>query len=184
VRADDSQLVLAHKHTFASERRKLVEWAADEAALLRLAYERGLDELAEGIMYTLYVASPKPSPLRLVAPTSELLRKRVASLQPTFEWEAFPGPDDREWIGDGSVENITYELRITRAGETRHPVALEHRGVSGLAYTPETPLEPNTAYDWSVRARYEFQGEKRVTPWSASGKFRTPREQVRYRQDH
>ena len=42
-------------------------------------------------------------------------------------------------------------------------------------HTVETPLESDTQYLWSVRARFELDGQLRVTPW---GVLRLPRQSL------
>jgi hypothetical protein len=43
---------------------------------------------------------------------------------------------------------------------------LERRGIEGTSYRPEQPLAPDSEYVWSVRARFELDGNQRTTRWS------------------
>jgi hypothetical protein len=99
-------------------------------------------------------------------------------LQPRLQWEAFPRPEDLKADKErrlGSARSVTYELKIWRAaGESRGlcenrcvPAELAYARV-GLAepvHTVEAPLAPDTLYLWTVRARFDLNGQPRVTQW-------------------
>lgn len=106
---------------------------------------------------------------------------KVDSLQPTLRWEPFPGSDEPS-LGDfrrdvkpfvpvdpSAVRDLTYELRIWRVenGVPRE-VVYERKGIQASSHRLERPLEPNTKYYWSVRARFEVDGKFRVSEWSMS----------------
>lgn len=98
------------------------------------------------------------------------------SLTPTLQWEAFPGTvgySDKEGpalfvtVHPGRVGRVEYDLRIWRA-ENEYPqeVVLDRRGIPEPSFTIEQPLSPDTVYLWSVRARFELDGEFRLSEWS------------------
>jgi hypothetical protein len=81
--------------------------------------------------------------------------KRTYSTQPTFSWEPF------------SDTRVTYELRIWRAGRWGPDSIVYNRaGIEGAEHELEVPLAPSTPYYWSVRARFQKDGETRLTDWS------------------
>jgi hypothetical protein len=93
----------------------------------------------------------------------------VDSLQPTFRWETFPRPEDLEADRAGrlaAARNQTYELRIWRC-EDNFPSELVYArsGLTEPVHRVETPLAPDTLYLWTIRARFELNGEPRVTEW-------------------
>jgi hypothetical protein len=45
-------------------------------------------------------------------------------------------------------------------------VVYERNGITGASHVVETALEPETEYAWSVRARFDLNGETRVSEWS------------------
>ncbi|MFQ5931230.1 MAG: hypothetical protein ACE5MM_02360 [Nitrospiraceae bacterium] len=100
----------------------------------------------------------------------------VDSLRPTLSWEAFPRPIDL--AGDkegmrGRISNVTYDLRIWRADEEsprEYPaeIAYARRGLREPWHTIEQPLMPSTMYFWSIRARFEFDRQPRVTQWGVT----------------
>lgn len=95
----------------------------------------------------------------------------VGSVEPRLEWEAFAPPDDA-----AATAGVTYDLRVWRAdpntpsGWPRRyfPAELvyERRELSEPAHQLMEPLYPRTKYLWSVRARFQLDGEVRATRWS------------------
>jgi hypothetical protein len=93
----------------------------------------------------------------------------VDSLQPTFRWEAFPRPENLKVDKAGRLavaRNPTYELRIWRA-EDYLPAELVYARsrLTEPVHTVETPFVPDTLYLWTIRARFELNGEPRVMEW-------------------
>jgi len=97
----------------------------------------------------------------------------VDSLRPMLRWEPFPRPQDREVDKDGNparIREVTYDLRIWRA-ELEHPIEYpaeliySRRGLPDPEHRVEEPLKPSTKYFWSIRARFELDGQPRVTQW-------------------
>jgi len=96
----------------------------------------------------------------------DTLVMEVDSLQPTLKWEAFPRPQnlpsDKGTLR-GSIGNVTYDLRILRAPSD---IAYEREGLSTPYHTVETPLQPSMKYLWTIRARFDLDGQPKVTGWS------------------
>lgn len=94
----------------------------------------------------------------------------VDSLQPTLRWESFPNLDGHEADKNeqrNRIGNVTYDLKIWRAGEKDQPVELiyEQKGLSVPFHKVGNPLQPSTKYLWTVHARFEIDGKLRVTEW-------------------
>jgi len=101
--------------------------------------------------------------------SSDSIISYVDSLQPTFRWEAFPRPEDLKVDKAGRLavaRNPTYELRIWRA-EDYLPAELVYTRsrLTEPVHTVETPFAPDTLYLWTIRARFELNGEPRVKEW-------------------
>jgi len=125
------------------------------------------------------VACTKPlevAGLRPLSQTTDDGAPTVESSQPALRWEPFPRPVDLEansggWVS--RVRNVTYDLRIWRGvrenfgHEEVYPDELVYArsGLSAPEHTVDTPLASETPYLWSVRARFELDGQIRVTPW-------------------
>ena len=99
----------------------------------------------------------------------------VDSVQPTLRWEAYPRPQDRGADREGvlaRIRNVTYDLKIWRAEkETPGEVVYTRQGLPEPWHRLERPLEPATKYFWTVRARFELDGDPRVIEW---GTIRDP----------
>lgn len=114
--------------------------------------------------------------LRPLSPTTEDRVPTLESSQPALRWEPFPRPADLEadphgWVS--RVRGVTYDLRIWRGvrdhfgHEEIYPDELVYArsALSVPEHTVDTPLASETPYLWSVRARFELDGQIRVTPW-------------------
>lgn len=114
--------------------------------------------------------------LRPLSPPPYDLAPKLESLQPALRWEPFPRPMDLEadrggWVS--RVRHVTYDLRIWRG--VRDPHGYQEVYPAELVYSrsalaiPEhlvdMELASDTQYLWSVRARFELDGQPRVTPW-------------------
>jgi hypothetical protein len=102
--------------------------------------------------------------------TRDPITRQVDSLQPTLRWEAFPRPEDLTADTEGRLANarsVTYELRIWRAeGESPGELVYVRAGLAEPVHTLDTPLLPDALYLWTVRARFDLEGQPRVTPWA------------------
>jgi hypothetical protein len=156
------------------------------SALLGLA----LTALASGC------ATPHPAeglrPLPLLT-LGDSLTRQAQSLRPLLQWEPFPRPADMKDDKSSSlsrVQIVTYEVRIWRAespvaglcapfppefaadaigrGPCIFPGELVYTrgGLANPFHTVESPLAPATVYLWAVRARFDLDGQPRVTQWS------------------
>jgi hypothetical protein len=97
---------------------------------------------------------------------------RLGSAQPVLRWQPFPRPADLASDTNGSfaqLKSVRYDLRIWRGLD-------EYQMTTDLAYAREALPNPfhqvenalpcGSWYFWSVRARFELNGETRVTEWS------------------
>ena len=97
---------------------------------------------------------------------------RLDSAQPVLRWELFPRPADLRSDTNGvfaQFKSITYDLRIWQ-GQDEHQitkdVAYAREALPNPFHQVETPLPRRSWYFWSVRARFELNGQTRVTEWS------------------
>lgn len=96
---------------------------------------------------------------------------KVDSLQPTLRWEKFPRPADSKTGGDElrkRLRNVTYDLRIWR-GDILRPLELvyERTGLAVPEHKLAMPLTAASEYFWTIRARFEIDGNPRVLEWGA-----------------
>ncbi len=106
--------------------------------------------------------------LRPLYPEASTGWAKVETLRPTFRWEKFPRPRDSKPGGEPAkgVRNVTYELRIWR-GDRRRPLerVFERKGLTVREHKLAKPLAPATTYFWTIRARFEIDGNPRVLEW-------------------
>lgn len=84
----------------------------------------------------------------------------VHSLQPTLQWDRFPGPG----------EQVTYDVAVWRGGKGLRevqlgPIIYERQGLTELSHQIETALEPTTHYLWAVRAHFKLNDQIQMTDW-------------------
>jgi hypothetical protein len=96
-------------------------------------------------------------------------------LRPTLEWERLPRVSDPRL---NAARNVTYELRMWQVWQQYPPspmlvfahasaLAYTRAGLLEARHTVETPLQAGSVYAWAVRARFDLDGQARVTAWSA-----------------
>lgn len=93
--------------------------------------------------------------------------------KPLFQWESFPWKHDL--ISKERFSEIVYDLEIYKYEEFHQGLFLHHGYIGKLVYAKngltknehklEEPLEENTKYLWSVRARFKLDGKTRLTEW-------------------
>lgn len=109
------------------------------------------------------------SGLRPLCPEAVKLGSEVASSRPMLRWETFPRPEDLKADKKGLLqraEKVTYDVRIWRLEDNRPVERVYARdGLPKPAHKVGTPLEPSTKYLWTVRARFELDGQPRVSEW-------------------
>jgi hypothetical protein len=113
--------------------------------------------------------------LRALYPEPDTEYVAVESIQPLLRWEAFPTADMIDTIGKEAVSafsDVTYEVRIWRA-EDDYPssLAYERSGLTATRRRVGDGLGPSGEYQWSVRAHFELNGQRRVSPWGMLAKL-------------
>jgi hypothetical protein len=149
-----------------------VDWRAPLALALLL--------LVSGCARPIPAAGLRPLPLLT---TSDRPLREVTSLQPTLRWEAFPRPEGLALDKAGTLARVrapTYELRVWRVDGTYSSLQEKYglfefrpgdlvyarTGLAEPVHTIEAALAPETLYLWTVRARFELDGQPRVTEWA------------------
>lgn len=144
--------------------RPIESWINEDAKLFREAVPVALQKLAENIAAELFILrfSSQTIPLSSwnaidlygLEPYYPSLRPdqayEINSLEPTMSWKKL------------DADNVTYDLCIWRYGQ----VVYYRERLFDTSHTVDTPLEPSTHYDWSVRARIMKDGKEIITQWS------------------
>lgn len=93
----------------------------------------------------------------------------VGTLRPHLCWQPFELAAARAadpWYLEVD-DLVRYDVRVWRLGP-RAVLVYERSGLESCEHTLESDLEPATSYRWSVRARFERQGEPRLSDWSTA----------------
>lgn len=187
VRTDNNAELYANSLTYTGQKgRTLAEWVGDPE-VFRDELDRAYVILAEKIVEEVFLLIPLTTcatcpvaGLRPLYPEAGPSFSQVNSLQPTFRWEAFPRPTDLDADRDGWVRRIrevTYDVRIWKvelAPPREFPtwwlspgeLFYSRSALSAPTHTIDLPLALSTSYFWSVRARFDLDGQQRVTEWS------------------
>jgi hypothetical protein len=118
-----------------------------------------------------YVSGLKPQYPKFVTGHGGIGYYEVVSLRPFFRWESFPRSQDLKRDKDGllsRIDKVTYDLKIWRAQDDYdYPAELVYsrQQIPVSAHVMKESLEPSTKYFWTVRARFEIDGQTRVTEW-------------------
>jgi len=122
-----------------------------------------------GFNASIYGLRPVSPPARLGGMfNGQLVYPEVDFMRPTFEWQPFVSPKAL-FPGCSGLTNIAYDLRIWNVrNDSPAELAYEARSLPASRHQLPHPLEPDTCYFWSVRARFQINGEDRLTDWSRS----------------
>jgi hypothetical protein len=195
LRARDGKALFEGRLGFAGARHKLAEWMDQDARALRADIERAYAELGASIVDHTLLLYPFPHrrtaetelgrttwglaaeypPTRGVLADTHLIDwltwGRIDSVRPVLSWEKFPRAADVEAApGEmARVRNVSYDLVIA-IDHRNAPLRVVYRrdALGANSHRLETALEPARRYFWSVRARFELDGEVYVTEWSAA----------------
>jgi len=124
-----------------------------------------------GCALPVYVSGLKPEYPKFVTGHGGIGYYEVDSLRPLFWWESFPRSQDIKGDKDGPlarIDKVTYDLKIWRTqDDCEYPAELVYsrQGLPASSHIIEKSLDPSTKYYWTVRARFEIDGQTRVTEW-------------------
>jgi hypothetical protein len=94
---------------------------------------------------------------------TERAKRRLADLQPVFQWEALPASFYRDIARANGIQDLTYEFRLYQ-GLSEAPYS--RSGLAAPTHSVEMPLSPCELYSWTVRAHFTLEGRPRVTEWT------------------
>jgi hypothetical protein len=185
----DNSERFASNHSYVSEQHLLREWAADQGALLQRGLQTGFIRLGTSIadrvlreysfpsrqaldhesiglaaIYPKTTGSSYPSQL-----DREANWNKIDSLQPTLQWQSFPREADRAADPEemARVRDVRYDILVAEEmGMAPGAVIASAYGIEQTSYRLERELQPAKKYFWTVRASFELDGKRRVTPWA------------------
>ena len=177
----NDQEMFSQKYLHRGKSLHLSEWLADPEVHLLPAVKNGYQSLAAKIYENVFMLYPLSSKKTLfsgissygLAPSHPKLSlvATVKERQPELSWQSFPQPEDLEALSEdlSKIRNVKYDLVIAR-GKYNVPYEVVYRreGLENNRHKLELMLMPGTKYFWSVRARFELDGEQRVTDWGVT----------------
>jgi len=194
IRTDNNAEIFSANYVYHGEKRKLAEWSANQAERLLRALNSGYESLGAHIYENVFQLYPFPDRkaqwtgileaafgLAPIAPStrgmaiedplfSSFYWTKVDQIQPTLSWQQFPRTSDIRKAPEemGRVRNVRYDLVIAREHNfAPAEVVYRREGLPGNVHTIKTALSPATRYYWTVRARFDLDGRKRVTEWGS-----------------
>ena len=209
IRTADGAEIYSDNLSHISVPHKVSEWIRNDVDLFRQELEKAYADLADQVLENIFfvqevhldtlwsgeehcMLKPYNPPFCGIDFISHKVSfSDVDSLQPTFQWEAFPRDKDRKSDAVGMLTRVsetTYDLKIWRGHngypeeliyqrlgmsaperviQTISPTGIERR-VRIAEHAIEMTLEPSAEYYWSVRARFNLDGQTRITRWSYS----------------
>ncbi len=174
VRTGDG--VTLDERTFACRggKRTFAEWHAPDGQPFTEGLSNCYKKVADRVAEELFLVYQPPSGVRWSFGGKDFATVGGDTFHPTFRWGSF-APLGEAAAGDQSgplsrVQPLTYNLKVWRADTNNLPGELIY-GRDGLPASPhrmELPLEPDTKYFWTVRARFDLDGQTRVSPWAVT----------------
>lgn len=162
----------------------LAEWTANDGARLLDMLRTGYEALGVQIYEQVFMRYPFPdqhlhTPRLFVthyglAPIYPIYKSLalpvVDSVQPTLEWQSFPRATDVEADREtmARISKVRYDLIVADPdAEDTVRVVYRRDGLREPKHKITTALQWGQTYRWTVRARFELNGEERVTEWSS-----------------
>lgn len=194
VRAENNDVVFSSSYTWQGQQLKTDEWSSLGVDGILKEVQRGYQFMATHIDENIFLLFPFPdrklvrSPpfpteafLHGLVPSSPRysytffnIAPAVDSLQPTIAWQAFPRASDIKRVPEqmSLVKDVRYDLVIA-AEKNSSPgeIIYQREGLMENSHKLEISLSPGKLYYWTVRARFELDGRKKLTEWSTTQKF-------------
>ncbi len=157
-------------------RGKVSEWSTEEDESFLVGLSRCHKKVANRLVEEIFLVYEPPQDVGWEFGGHHFATVAEGTLRPTLEWGEFPEPTRREPGAPGTmggIADVTYDLRMWRA-EDDFPgeLAYAREALPTPFHHIEEPLDPSTMYFWTVRARFELDGQVRVTPWAVTQKRR------------
>jgi hypothetical protein len=116
---------------------------------------------------------PEQPPLRYDPSRRDYAWPQLDTTQPMLRWGGFSGHEEPAANTNqplAQIRSIAYDLRIWQA-EGRFPGELRYSrdALPQPFHQVQTPLPAGASYFWTVRVRFDLNGETRVSEWSRVG---------------
>ena len=180
VDTSNNEAVYSADYIYEGPNYNLSEWSYNSYTRLLRAINAGYTTLGTQIYDNIFLLYPFPDRhshgniigLKAIYPSSAFPnRPIVKNVYPQLRWEAFPRSSDMEIAPEEmrQVKNVRYDLIIAEEHSSLpDEIIYQRHGLRSNTHTLEIPLEHKKSYFWTVRARFELDGQEHVTEWSSS----------------
>jgi hypothetical protein len=180
VKTRDNSLIHYADYTYTGKNLRYSDWAGHNGERLVQALEHGYEALGHDISDSLFLLYPyaersdngeQTCGLAPLAPAEEAT---ASSRAPKLEWQSFPREADKLAAPNdiARIKNVKYDLIVGTGGNNESfDVVYRREGLPKPSHRLEMPLQPDTRYFWSVRARFTLDGRQRVTEWGTRCPF-------------
>lgn len=175
LKTSDNSQVFADDYSYHGKRYQYSEWAASSGDKLMEGLKKGFVSLGRDISDRIFLLYPFADRigkgeaghcgLGVLGPKDNL----ADDLSPLLSWQGFPRESDISLAPQDMkrVKNVRYELVVGTGGNGETPDVFYHvAGLNEISHRIPMRLEPDTRYFWSVRARFDLDGRRRVTDWA------------------
>ncbi len=173
IRTRDGAKLDERIFTCRGGKRTLSQWRAESVTPFTAGLSRCYHKVADRIVEEVFLVYDLPGGIRWRFGGRGFATVATDSLQPTFRWGSFRVATGSKRDQQGLLsrsEDVTYDLKVWRADSNTFPSDLVYArdGLSSPSHLVEDVLEPSTTYFWTVRARFDLDGQTRVTPWAVT----------------
>lgn len=192
IRTRDNSEIATQEFIYEGESLALGSWSDNQAIHFTRALQAGYNSLGQHIYEQMFMLYPFPdrSPHGAgllaaafgLAPISPPTRgqltgdtildqvfdwKEVASRRPTLSWERFPRSGDMAKDPKLSrATQVSYDLMLARERNlVPADIIYQKQGLKQNSHTLDIALAANSRFFWTVRARFELDGELYLTEW-------------------
>ncbi len=193
IHAQDNHVIASQEFIYEGPRLFLSDWSANQAARFTQALQTGFKSLGQHIYEQFFMLYPLPdrgphsagllSAAFGLAPINPATRgqltadtiidryfdwKEVNSLRPTLTWERFPRSSDMSAEPDtmSRIKQVSYDLIVAQENNLApDKIVYQKQGINKNGHTLDIALRSNSRYFWTVRARFELDGQEYVTDW-------------------
>lgn len=193
ISTKDNQVIALQSFIYEGASLFITDWSSNQAEPFTKGLQTGFKALGQHIYEQLFMFYPLPdrgphgagflSAAFGLAPINPPTRgqltadsfidrvfawKEVNSLRPTLTWEPFPRPSDisAEPETMSRVQRVTYDLIVAREKNLApEEIVYEKQGLTKNGHTLDIALGSNSRYFWTVRARFELDGQQYISDW-------------------
>lgn len=193
ISTKDNQVIALQSFIYEGASLFITDWSSNQAKPFTKGLQTGFKTLGQHIYEQLFMLYPLPdrgphgagflSAAFGLAPINPPTRgqltadsfidrvfawKEVNSLRPTLTWEPFPRPSDISAAPEtmSRIKRVRYDLIVAREKNLApEEIVYQKQGLTKNGHTLDIALRSNCRYFWTVRARFELDGQEYLSDW-------------------